>query len=98
MNMGEKKEKDGQTCETGLLERIAAESGCMYLSDLRKYVFTEEFLSSINQIQAGEYPVKIWRDAFYYITGNDEAFYSSEEAKQQILRYIKGKKINLKKL
>ena len=80
------KERPGD--EGWTLDRIAAESGCMYLSDLRGCVLKDRCRFAVTQIPAAEYPVKAWKDAVYYIVGTEENFKTAEEAKQRILEHL----------
>ncbi|MFR3729935.1 hypothetical protein [Lacrimispora sp.] len=88
MKTGENREKNDQEMKAGLLDRIAAESGCMYLSDLRGCVLKDRCRFAVTQIPAAEYPVKAWKDAVYYIVGTEENFKTAEEAKQRILEHL----------
>ncbi len=88
MKTGENRGENDQDRKAGLLDRIAAESGCMYLSDLRGGVFKERCRFAVAQIPAAEYPVKAWEDAVYYIVGTEEDFKTAEEAKQRILEHL----------
>lgn len=80
-------EKDKNNREE-LLDRIATESGCMYLSDLRGSVGKVGCHFAVSEIPATDYSVKIWRDALYYIAGIDENFNTVEQAKQRLLEYL----------
>ncbi|WP_124065248.1 hypothetical protein [Clostridium sp. E02] len=82
------REKDKNIRE-GLLDRIAIESGCMYLSDLRGSVGKIGCRFAVSEIPATDYSEKIWQDAFYYITGIEENFNTAEQAKQRLLEYLK---------
>lgn len=82
-----RREKDKNNRE-GLLDRIAMESGCMYLSDLRGSVRKECCHFAVLEIPAADYPVKNWQDAFYYIVGIEENFNTAEQAKQRLLEYL----------
>ena len=88
MKTGGNRERNDQNVKAGLLDRIAAESGCMYLSDLRSYVFKERCRFALAQIPAADYPVKVWEDAVCYMIGTAEVFRTAEEAKQRILEYL----------
>jgi hypothetical protein len=85
MRTGNNRGKNDQDDIAGLLERIAAESGCMYLSDLRGFIYRERFRLAVTQIPASDYPVEEWQDAAYYMVGSDDKFKTAEEAKQRIL-------------
>ena len=85
MRTGNNREKNDRDDRAGLLEGIAAESGCMYLSDLRGFIYRERFRIAVTQIPASDYPVEEWQDAAYYMVGSEEKFKTAEEAKQRIL-------------
>ena len=53
----------------GLLSRLAEETGCNYLSDLRTASLRHELLQRIRLISAEEYSLKEWRDAAAYLIG-----------------------------
>lgn len=80
-------EKD-KNARSGLLERIAADSGCMYLSDLRNCISKRCCRFVIAEIPADDYTVQVWEDAINYMTGTKEDFKSAEEAKQRLLVYF----------
>ncbi|WP_313155964.1 hypothetical protein [Lacrimispora sp.] len=80
-------EKD-KNARLGLLDRIAANSGCMYLSDLRNCISIRCCCFAIADIPAEDYPVKVWEDAVSYITGTEVDFKTAEEAKQRLLEYF----------
>ncbi|MDR2023267.1 MAG: hypothetical protein LBQ71_08485 [Hungatella sp.] len=78
----------GKNAGLGLLDRIAANSGCMYLSDLRNYISIRCCRFVVAEIPAEDYPVKVWGDALSYMTGTVEDFKTAEEAKQRLLEYF----------
>jgi hypothetical protein len=71
-----------------LLDRIAAESGCMYLSDLRGCIFKGRCRFVVAGIPATDYSVEVWEDAVYYMLGKEEKFKTAEEAKQTLLKHL----------
>ncbi|MEY8354147.1 hypothetical protein AALB39_12400 [Lachnospiraceae bacterium 54-53] len=88
MKTGENRREKDRNVKDGLLDRIAAESGCMYLSDLRGRIFKGRCRFVVAEIPAADYPVNVWKDAVYYIIGSEEDFKTSEEAKQRLLEYL----------
>lgn len=80
-------EKD-KNAKAGLLDRIAAESDCMYLSDLRSGISKRNCRLVISGIPAADYSRKVWKDAACYITGTEEDFKTAEEAKQWLLENL----------
>lgn len=85
MRTGNNREKKDRDDRAGLLERIAAESGCMYLSDLRGFIYRERFRIAVSHIPASDYSIEEWQDAACYMVGSKEEFKTAEEAKQRIL-------------
>ncbi|PJJ31006.1 hypothetical protein [Lacrimispora celerecrescens] len=81
------RERD-KNARAGLLDRIAANSGCMYLSDLRNCIYKRCCRFVIAEIPADDYPVKVWEEAINYMTGTEEDFKTAEEAKQRLLEYF----------
>jgi hypothetical protein len=88
MKSEEKGLKRDSKLKKGLLERIAAQTDCMYLSDLRNSHLKKSCRLAVAGIPAEDYPVKVWQDAAYYITGKEENFKNSEDAKQQLLKCL----------
>ena len=60
---------DGQK-NYGLLEYLAANCGCMYISDLHQPEVLEKIKLLIPKIDPYSYSVWEWNDAVSYITGN----------------------------
>ena len=77
---------------TDLLEEIAAEMGCQYLSDLRDTEHRKLCCKVILQISVPDYTTAAWNDAYSYITGGTAAFDNSEEAKARLLTWLEKKK------
>lgn len=75
----------------GLLNDVAAELGCICLSDLRSDQLRESTMKEIEKIDPDEYDLLEWNDAVDYLTGNTMAFKSASEAKNCIVdRMLKG--------
>lgn len=72
----------------GLLDRIAAETGCMYLSDLRNCAFRKRCRLVISGIPASDYHVSVWAEAVDYMIGTEEDFKTASEAKQRLLECL----------
>ncbi|ADL03259.1 hypothetical protein [Lacrimispora saccharolytica] len=77
-----------KNAKTGLLDRIAADSGCMYLSDLRNCISKRCCCNVVAKIPATDYPLKVWEDAVCYMTGTEEDFKTAEAAKQRLLELL----------
>ena len=72
-----------------LLEYLAEEAGCNYLSDLRcgaNFHFLQRLLQV--QIQPEDYPLKEWNEAACYITGQTVDFVTAEEAYRFLLKRL----------
>lgn len=66
----------------GLLEYIAANAGCQYLSDL-SYPCRPPLYSIariVRKIDPAQYSLREWADAVHYITGQEREFASAEQA------------------
>ena len=75
-----------------LLEEIAAEMGCQYLSDLRDTEHRKLCYKVILQIPFPDYTIAAWNDAFSYIIGEKVTFERAEEAKERLLVRLSEKK------
>lgn len=58
----------GQNRTPSLLERLAGEVGCLYLSDLRGDQYQWHIRTLVEAIPAEDYPVREWEDALSYLT------------------------------
>ena len=88
METGKTRNETDTGTREGLLERIASELGCMYLSDLRGSTGKARFRIVVSDIPAIDYSVKVWQDALYYITAIEENFSTAEQAKQRLLEHL----------
>lgn len=88
MKTGKTRKETDLGMKQGLLDRIASEAGCMYLSDLRGSTAKGGFRFVVSDIPATDYSLEVWQDALYYITGIEENFNTAEEAKQRLLEYL----------
>ncbi len=88
MKTGESRLSSSKGTGDGLLDRIAAETGCMYLSDLRGSAFRKRCRLVISRIPANDYPVSVWAEAMDYMIGREEDFKTASEAKQRLLEYL----------
>lgn len=71
----------------GLLDRIAHQINCLYLSDLRNPAYMPSIRDAIIRIDASEYPLGEWNDAVQYITTGPTAFSTCDEARNYLLCY-----------
>ena len=74
----------------GLLDRIARQMDCLYLSDLRNPAYIPAIHNTIALIQANEYALSEWNDAVQYITTKPLTFSTSYEARNFLLEYKNG--------
>ena len=75
--------------EKGLLETLADKIGCMYLSDLRQISNLAKIQKELKEIPHEKFPLREWNDAAEYITGKEDCFSASIEAKEYLLAYKK---------
>ena len=68
----------------GLLDILAAKSGCMYLSDLSKGK-TLILPHVLMGIKADDFSLWEWEDAVFYLTGEKLSFETPEQAKQYLI-------------
>lgn len=74
----------------GMLERLARENGCVYLSDLRSSIIMKRCMGNVKEIEIMEYSTETWRDAADYITGKRSENETAEEAKSRLLAFLEG--------
>ena len=74
------------TSKSGLLEQIAEEVGCLYLSESPRVRLYPKNQKAVKRLES-EY-TSIVEDAVSYITGNSRKFSTSVEAKQALLQYL----------
>lgn len=82
----------GKTNKLGVLDTLAAKSGCMYLSDLAgtgRRAFLSHYLW---ELDADAYSLKEWEDAVHYLTGENLNFSSQESAREYLAGPIPGSK------
>lgn len=68
----------------GLLDILAAKSGCMYLSDLsegKRLLLPHDLMG----IEAEAFSLREWEDAVSYLTGEERSFETPEQAKQYLI-------------
>lgn len=70
-----------------LLERLAQDTGCVYLSDLHKQDIQVKLLTALITVVADEYPLKEWNDALVYVAGLREPCSGCEQAYQALVAY-----------
>lgn len=70
--------------EIALLEYLAMETGCMYISDLKYQKSKTNISMIIRKIPVELYSLREWNDAVKYLTGHEE-FLSAEKARDYII-------------
>ena len=82
----------------GLLDILAAKSGCIYLSDLSegRALLLPHYL---RELDADAFSLREWEDEVSYLTGEERSFETPEQAKQYLIGCIPKKcaKINERK-
>ncbi len=72
-----------------LLDFLAQETDCAYLSDLRKPNLYPELFEAMEHIEAERYSFMEWKDAIAYITGDEKELTSEQDAREYLLGYLK---------
>lgn len=70
-----------------LLEQLARDTGCAYLSDLHKQDIQAKLLAALSKVAADEYPLEQWNEALAYVAGYQKIYPSCEKAYQALLAY-----------
>ncbi len=70
-----------------LLEQLAEETGCLYLSDLHKTDIQVKLYDSLSALQPEAYTLKEWNEALTYIAGLKEPYKSIDMAYQALKQY-----------
>lgn len=75
-----------------LLDVMALQSGCMYLSDLRRMSnFQKRYLAQdLKDVEANDASLSEWNDALEYITGKKAPRSCAEEAKTALIAALTG--------
>ena len=68
-----------------LIEQIAADLGCEYISDLHRPQLLIEIQRLIRSYDSQSYSLKEWKEAIVYITGSSCRMCDNEEIKQYLL-------------
>ena len=72
----------------GLLETLAKDIGCSYLSELHSVYRYKEIYGEIIKLDMEKYTISEWNDAVGYITGKNVIFSSPKEARDYLLETI----------
>ncbi|MEG0228789.1 MAG: hypothetical protein RR683_08845, partial [Lachnospiraceae bacterium] len=71
----------------GLLDRLRADVGCFYLSDLCQPMWLFDIQRALPCYDAEEYSLKEWTDAVQYVVGFKKAFATVQDAKEYLMAY-----------
>ncbi|QNM04458.1 hypothetical protein [Qiania dongpingensis] len=76
----------------GLLESLAANMNCMYISDLNKMIYTQtqKLIHLLESYESNTYSAEVWRDAFIYLTGKDCPLSSPEEIRHLLIQRLEA--------
>lgn len=72
----------------GLLDILAAKTGCTYLSDLTFPKNKIHILHPLRKIDASDFTLHEWKDALKYLTGRPSAVSTQQQAKQALMDYL----------
>ena len=78
---------EGHGVKIGLLDYIATNSGCVFLSDLHEPKNLLSIKTTLHSIEPSLFRLDEWNDAVAYITGKDISFSTSEQALKYLLSY-----------
>lgn len=83
----------------GLLDILAAKSGCTYLSDLAGAGSSTLLPHYLQEIDAAAFSLREWEDAAAYLIGQSCSFETQEQAKQFLIAFApkKGAESNERK-
>lgn len=74
--------------EQGLLDFLAEESGCAYLSELREGTKNKDIKEILVHVHADRFSMKDWQDAAEYLTAEKQQFEDAKKAKAYLLDYF----------
>lgn len=73
-----------------LLDELARQCGCLYLSDLRYPPARPALLRVLNRCPAEDYPAAQWTEALSYLAGQPNVKGTPEELRAQLYRALSG--------
>lgn len=76
--------------EQGLLDFLAEEIGCEYLSELREGTRNKDIKKILVRIRADRFSMEDWKDAVEYLTAEKQQFQDKKMAKAYLLDYFSG--------
>ena len=71
--------------ERQLLEDIARQAGCLYLSDLRLKAHRTAVRQAVEQCEPAQYPLRQWADLAAYLLDEECSFADCDQAKEHLL-------------
>lgn len=77
--------------DSGLLDYLAAECGCTYLSDLRVPETVTSLTLTLKRIPRGAWPAAAWKEAASYVTGAQDIPATEDGARAALARFIQTK-------
>ena len=75
--------------QKGLLETLADQTDCPYLSNLRAPGWYQPVGHALQAIKPSEYKMDEWNEAIRYITGRAVAFSAPDDARNYLLQFIR---------
>ena len=73
----------------GLLETLAEQTDCLYLSNLRAPGWYRPVVLALRSIKPCEFQMAEWNEAVCYITGRNVAFSAQDDARNYLLQFIR---------
>lgn len=81
-------QRDGGGSE--LLDWLAAECGCGYLSDLRIAKTAPALAQAVKRIPRGAWPAQAWQETARYITGKTNMACEEDESRAALARWLQN--------
>ena len=82
--------ENGKKTDGELLEYLAGQTGCMFLSDLRTDL--TQLREAVSAADTGSYPTNQWNDALHYLLHRQTDFSAASEAKSYLLANLPNTK------
>ena len=68
-----------------LLDRLATDANCLYLSDLHADLYGKAVRLAVEGLDARDYGIRLWNEAIAYITGKSASFSDPQDARAHLL-------------
>ena len=78
----------------GLLDYLAYEAGCLYLSDLLNPYYWPSVRQALQRLDSRMYSLWEWNDAAEYLTGGTHMYTQSVQARQDLLSFLSERSQN----